>query len=86
MNRAEIDVIRRVFEVHSGEAFLEIGPWPDSPNDCLELRTTTKESQEYWGALNVSLSLEFAEALGKALLASVRDMRPLAAVGGITKE
>ena len=74
-DKAEVDVIRRVFEPHSGGAFLEIGPWPDSPLDCLELRTTTKEAQDYWGSMNISLSLEFAEALGRALLASVKDLR-----------
>lgn len=72
--KAEIDVIRRVFAPHSDGNYLEVRPWPDSPKDTLELRVT-KECEEYFGPLSLSLNVEFAEALARALLASVTDLR-----------
>lgn len=73
-DKVEVDVIRRVFAPHSDGHFIEIGPWPDSPQDTLELRTVGT-SVEWFGKVNLRLNVDFAEALGKALLASVQDLR-----------
>ena len=72
MGAPSTDVIRRVFD-ESGRYFLEIGPWPDSP-DVLELRTVEgKYSAENWGQLNVTLSPALAAELGRALLAAAGE-------------
>lgn len=72
MEAPSTDVIRRVFD-ESGRYFLEIGPWPDSP-DVLELRTVEgKYSAENWGQLNVTLSTAMAAELGRALLAAAGE-------------
>jgi hypothetical protein len=73
-DKAEIDVIRRVYGPFSDGNFLEIRPWPDSPQDTLELHVT-KECQQFFGPLSLTMNVEFAEALGRALLASVEDLR-----------
>jgi hypothetical protein len=70
--KVEVEVIRRVFEAHSQGACVEVGPWPDS-TDCVELRTVGKESVDYFGPLNLSMSKEFAAALGEALIAASKE-------------
>jgi hypothetical protein len=69
MNKPSTDVVRRVFD-EGGRYFLEIGPWPDSP-DCVELRTIAGEfSAEYYGQINISLTPALAAELGRALIAA----------------
>jgi hypothetical protein len=75
----EIDVIRRVFAPHSDGCYIEIGPWPDSPSDTLELRVSGKENEDYFGKFHLAMNAAFAAALGRALLASVKDLQPDAA-------
>lgn len=66
------DVIRRVFD-EDGRYFIEVGPWPDSP-DCVELRTVPGEySAEFYGPLNISLTPKLAAELGRALIAAAGD-------------
>lgn len=66
------DVIRRVFD-EEGRHFIEVGPWPDSP-DVLEMRTVEgKYSAEYYGHVNVTLSPAMAAELGRALLAAAGE-------------
>ena len=72
MNAPSTDVIRRVFD-EEGQHFIEVGPWPDSP-EMIELRTVAgKYSAEHWGLVNLALSPEMAAELGRALLAAASD-------------
>ena len=72
MSTPSTDVIRRVFD-EEGRNFLEVGPWPDSP-DVVELRTVAgQHSAEYWGPVNVALSPAMAAELGRALLAAAGE-------------
>lgn len=74
IEKAEIDVIRRVYAPFADGQFIELRPWPDSPKDTLEL-ITDGANAEYFGQIHLSMNLDFAEALGRALLASVKDLR-----------
>jgi hypothetical protein len=65
----ETEVIRRIHDAHG---FLEIGTSPDSPI-YIQLRTTSPESIEYWGELDLNLLPDLALALGQALIAAARD-------------
>ncbi len=74
MNEPSTDVIRRVFD-EGGRYFIEVGPWPDSP-DCVELRTVEgKYSAEFFGPLNLSLTPKLAAELGRALIAASHDCK-----------
>lgn len=75
MPKAEIDVIRRVFGPETDSNFIEVGPWADSPSDTLELRTTG-ECADWFGGINLTMSPEFARALGKALIDSANEINP----------
>lgn len=71
MGKPSTDVIRRVFD-ESGSYFIDIRPWAGG----LEMRTVEGEqSAGYYGSLNLALSPDFAEELGKALIAAARDIR-----------
>ena len=72
--KVETDVIRRVFAEDSKGACIEIGPWPDDPA-FLELRAASDDSKRWFGPINLSMSPDFAEALGKALLDAAKDSR-----------
>ena len=66
------DVIRRVF-CEGGEGFLEVGPWADD-TDIVELRTIEgKNSADWFGKINVTMTKAMAAELGRALLAAARD-------------
>lgn len=66
-----VEVIRRV-HVENEDAFLEIGDFPAAPN-YLEIRTTDTLSKIWFGVVNMSMSPEYAEALGNALIAAAKE-------------
>ena len=68
-----IDTVRRVYE-EGGYAYLEVGGWPESP-DHLALRTVTDKNKEWFGDLDISMTADFAEALGQALILAAKDKR-----------
>lgn len=74
-DKVEVDVIRRVFVPHSEGAFIELGPWPDAPGTTIELRTTEKGGIDYFGKVNLVLPVEYAKALGEALVKAADDLR-----------
>ncbi len=53
---------------------LTIRPWPDAPG-CVWLLAESTEAKEYWGVVNLSLSHEMADALGRALIAAAAEAR-----------
>lgn len=67
-----VDTVRRVF-IREETAYLEIGPWPDSP-DTLHLHTADAASKDWFGELSVIMSSEFAIALGNALINAAKEM------------
>ena len=67
----ETDVVRKVYD-RSGH-FLEVGPWPDSPN-VAALMTIGKKNEEYFGTINLSMSTEFARQIGRALIACADEL------------
>ena len=69
------NIIRRVF-VEDEKAFLEIGPWNDEPS-ILELRTEGKINKEWFGEISLSMTKEFALALGNALIQSANELKDL---------
>lgn len=67
-----VDTIRRVY---IDEGFLEIAPWPDSPEDTLVLRTVLGESSEGWfGPIQIILSKSAAEVLGETLVKASAEL------------
>lgn len=71
--KIETDVIRRVYPEHGeGGACLEVGPCADAP-DYVELRTVGKASVDWFGAINLSMSKDLAQALGAALIHAATD-------------
>jgi len=66
--KPETQVIRRVC-VESNPAYIEIRPHPDAP-DALELHTEGAKSIEWFGAVSIAMSKEYAVELGKALIAA----------------
>lgn len=48
--------------------FIQIRPHPESPNDSIEISTTTEDSQQWYGKFHFSLSKEEAKLLAKALI------------------
>ena len=73
MSGVSTDVIRRVF-IASGEACIEVGPYLDDPSYYLELRTSGSGNVDWFGAINLPMSPDFANALGRALIASSEEM------------
>ena len=72
MSAPSTDIIRRVFD-EDGKHFIEVGPWPESP-DVMELRTVDGEySAEHWGQINITLSPAMAAELGRALIAAAGE-------------
>lgn len=65
-NQFDIETIIRLHEPME-YAYLEIGEDPDIPR-IVQLRTPNKESVEYYGDINLSLSPEKARQLGAALI------------------
>lgn len=73
MSRASTDVIRRVFDEEGN--FIEVGPWPDAPENTLELRTINDDNSDgFFGKVNVTLNPHHAHALGKALVAAAEEI------------
>ena len=67
-----LETIRRIF---SDEGFFEIGPWPDSPDDTLVLRTVPGEHSEKWfGEISLILSPEAARVTARALIAAADEI------------
>lgn len=73
-NKASVDVIRRVID-HDEGAALTVGPWPEAPDVALGLWVEGDKNEEWFGKLNISMSPDFAEALGGALIAAAGDFR-----------
>jgi hypothetical protein len=63
--RVTLETIRRVYDDDNG-AFIEIGPDRDGL-DLVEVRTTGKESEEYWGKVRLTLPKAFALKLAEAI-------------------
>lgn len=72
---ATVDVIRRIYDSNANGEYLEIRPWPDSPADVLELHVPDADSKKSYGEFHVTMNLDFAEALGQALLAAAAELR-----------
>ena len=66
--------LEHIWRVHvtTEDAFLEIGDYPDAP-DYLEMRTTDPLSKSWFGSINMSMTTEYAEALGNALIAAAKE-------------
>ena len=63
--------VETIYRVHkpSGGAFLEIGDYSHAPG-VLELRSTDKTSEEWFGDISLTLQPEFAIDLGNALVSA----------------
>ena len=73
-DKVSTEIIRRVYDDSEG-TFIEVGPDGDGL-DCVEVRTTDKESRDYWGAILFSMPKPMARALGEALIAASKDEAP----------
>jgi len=73
----QVDTIYKVYEDNEG-AFLEIGDDPEYPDSYLMLRTTEKASQEWFGKVNITLTPEYAIALGETLIKAAKDKQKVA--------
>ena len=69
--QAMTDVIRRVY---IDGYFLEVGPWPEVPG-FVALQSTGVENEGYFGKTEISMSPDFAEQLGRALIAAAEEAR-----------
>lgn len=68
-----VDIIYRIWDDSEG-VFLELGPGEGGLG--LELRTTTIQSQNYWGAIKVMLpTRELAAKLGATLIEASKTMK-----------
>lgn len=68
----QVDNISRVY-VGEEFAFIEIGDYPDVPKSHIEMRTTDKASQDWFGKFNVMMTPEYAIALGETLIKTGND-------------
>lgn len=66
--KVETEVVRRVW---TEGCFIEVGDY-EVP-DLIELRTVGDKNVEWFGRLSVSMTPEFAEQLGRALMAAAFD-------------
>lgn len=69
---AKTETIRRVW--NDDRHFLEVRPWPDAPG-MLMLTTAESRNAEFFGDVAVSLKPDFAEQLGRALIAAAEEAR-----------
>lgn len=70
----ETETLLRVYAEDGKGACLEIGEWPDAPG-FLELRTPNPTSKEWFGEMGMSMSPDFAAALGQALIRAAAEMK-----------
>lgn len=75
-DKASIEVVRRVFDDQHGVC-IEVGPWPDAPDVAIGIWTSGAKNIEWFGSLNVSMSPEYAECLGRALIDAAGDFRAM---------
>lgn len=68
---SELEIVRRIWIEGSG-AYVEIGDYAYARN-CLELRTTDDESQQYFGKLSLVMDAGTAKMIGEALIASAKE-------------
>ena len=67
----EVDIVRNVYA--DNRHYLTVCPWPDGPSTpCL--MTDGEENNEYFGRIYLSLSVNVAKSLGKALIACAEEM------------
>lgn len=71
MKKSNVEVVRRAWEPSEGVC-IEVGEFGDNP-DYLCLRTVDAKSAEWFGRLEISMSAEFALALGEALIACAKE-------------
>jgi hypothetical protein len=69
------DVIRRV-QNKEGKC-LDVRPWPEGPSFVTLTNEGDEQSQEYFGALDITLEPEFARHLGRALIACADEIEPV---------
>ncbi len=67
-----VDVVRKVW-VEDEPSFLEIRPYPEAPDNALEIATTSDKSIEWFGKVSLPISKEYARALGEALIAASKE-------------
>lgn len=67
------EIIRRI-HTDDYDAFLELRAYPDAPNN-LELCTTSPEGIAFFGKVSIIMNPKFAEILGNALIATVKEMQ-----------
>lgn len=68
---AMTDVIRRVW---SDGYCLEVKPWAEVPG-FIALQTEGEENEKYWGKTQLAMNPDFAEQLGRALIAAAQEAR-----------
>lgn len=69
-----VEVVRKVYDDENG-VFIEIGPDCDGLGG-IEVRTTDKESKEYYGDVRLSIhSKKQAVLIGNAILAAAEEMQ-----------
>ncbi len=70
--QATTETIRRVW--NSDRHFLEVLPWPDRPG-VLMLVATGAENAKFFGPVELVMAPDFAEQLGRALIAAAEEAR-----------
>ena len=73
----QVDTIYKVY-VGDTSAFLELGNDEDYPASYLTLKTTEKASQDWFGQINITLTPEYAIALGETLIKAAKDKQKAA--------
>lgn len=72
--KVSTEVVRRVFDDNEG-VFIEVGPDCDGLG-CVEVRTTNKECQDYFGEAKLTMSPAIARLLGEALIKAADEALP----------
>ena len=65
------DIIHRI-QNDQGKC-IDVRPWPEAPS-CVALMNSNKDSQEYFGNLELAMDTKFARHIGQALIACADEI------------
>lgn len=68
-----IYVKREVFFGDHGEPPIQIGPSRDYGTGLVEIYTSGKDQEDYWGKISISLQPDEARELARALIDAAKD-------------
>ncbi len=69
-----VETVKRVW-VDNERVFLEVRPYPEAPETSIEIATTTPQADQWFGKTSLTMSPEYARALGESLIAMADEFK-----------